>query len=139
MRQKEKSYILSLFDRAGGEINGLHPHNIRVKDEKFYDWVVRYGSLGLGGVYMAGFWECDDLSRFFQYVIKEKIQDHVHDIHVQMRLAPEVITSVLRDCGHWSKHISLENTITTSGTICMLGCSVNTRCTHVPTEMRGKS
>jgi len=41
------------------------PWDIRVRDTRFYQRVVREGSLGLGESYMDGRWDCDRLDEFF--------------------------------------------------------------------------
>lgn len=51
--------IESAFDSAGVRVDGSEPHDIRVRDRRFFERVAATGSLGLGESYMDGDWECD--------------------------------------------------------------------------------
>lgn len=53
--------IKTFLDNDGG---------ILIKDERFYDVVVRNGSLGLGESYMLGWWECNNLDVFFYKILR---------------------------------------------------------------------
>lgn len=50
--------VRDLLGQAGIEIDGGAPHDIAVRDRRFYGRVARDGSLGLGESYMEGWWEC---------------------------------------------------------------------------------
>ena len=50
-----------LLGRAGIEINGSAPSDLRVKNPLFFKRVLQEGSLGLGESYMDGWWECERL------------------------------------------------------------------------------
>lgn len=59
-----------LLSRAGININGTAPSDIRVKNPRFFKRVLKEGSLGLGESYMDGWWECDRLDMFFSKVLR---------------------------------------------------------------------
>ncbi|SPQ01418.1 cyclopropane fatty acyl phospholipid synthase (unsaturated-phospholipid methyltransferase) [Candidatus Sulfobium mesophilum] len=73
-----KAAIERILSQAGITLNGDMPWDIRVKDERFYQRVMREGSLGLGESYMDGWWDCDELDTFFAKLIpinpEEKIK-----------------------------------------------------------------
>jgi cyclopropane-fatty-acyl-phospholipid synthase len=73
-----KAAIERILSQAGITLNGDMPWDIRVKDERFYQRVMREGSLGLGESYMDGWWDCDELDTFFVKLIpinpEEKIK-----------------------------------------------------------------
>lgn len=73
-----KAAIERILSQAGITLNGDMPWDIRVKDERFYQRVMREGSLGLGESYMDGWWDCDELATFFAKLIpinpEEKIK-----------------------------------------------------------------
>ena len=58
MTSKEKTKELLL--KAGIAINGTHPWDIRVHDERVYDRIFSSGSLGIGESYMDGWWDVED-------------------------------------------------------------------------------
>lgn len=58
MINKYKSAIEKLILPIGIRINGTSDLDIHVHDDRFYAYVLRYGSLGLGESYMKGWWSC---------------------------------------------------------------------------------
>lgn len=64
-----KSFITSIFSRAGVTINGNKPFDIQVVNEDFYRRVFRYGQLGLGESYMDGWWECDAMDQLIDRLL----------------------------------------------------------------------
>jgi cyclopropane-fatty-acyl-phospholipid synthase len=56
-----------LLGRAGIEINGSAPSDLRLKT-LFFKRVLQEGSLGLGESYMDGWWDCERLDIFFHKV-----------------------------------------------------------------------
>lgn len=69
LAKRTKSYAESLLDRAGIRINGPHPWDIRIHDERTYVASVLKGSIGLGESYMNGWWDCERLDEFFERVL----------------------------------------------------------------------
>ncbi|AHG22373.1 cyclopropane fatty acyl phospholipid synthase [Chania multitudinisentens RB-25] len=72
-----------MLSMAGIEINGSRPFDIQVTNPNFFKRVLQEGSLGLGESYMDGWWECERLDTFFQYVIaaglENKLPRHLKD------------------------------------------------------------
>lgn len=75
VRDSEWFRIVSeLLGRAGIEINGSQPGDIRVNNPKFFKRVLQEGSLGLGESYMDGWWDCDRLDLFFTRVLRAGLE-----------------------------------------------------------------
>lgn len=72
-----KEIIEELIRLADIKINGDRPWDIQIKNEKFFNRVARYGSLGLGESYMDGWWDCDNLDQFFYKVLKTGLDREV--------------------------------------------------------------
>ncbi len=68
--------ILALADVA---LNGADPWDLRVHDERFYQRVLSYGSMGLGESYMDGWWDAPQLDEFFSKVQKADLHGKVRD------------------------------------------------------------
>lgn len=58
---KNKAALEDYFAAADVAIDGDHPWDIQVADERFYDRVLGDGTLGLGESYMLGWWDCADM------------------------------------------------------------------------------
>jgi len=69
----EKKIIESLLKYAGITINGNNAYDPQIHNEGFYNRVLRQGSLGLGESYMDGWWDCENLDRFFHKVLTAKL------------------------------------------------------------------
>jgi cyclopropane-fatty-acyl-phospholipid synthase len=62
-----------LFEKAGVEIGGSRPWDIKVHRDRFYKRVLAQGSLGLGEAYMDEDWDCEALDRLFDRVIGARL------------------------------------------------------------------
>lgn len=51
--------VSTLLSDAGITLGGERPHDIRVRDDRFYRRILSDGSLGLGESYVEGWWESD--------------------------------------------------------------------------------
>jgi cyclopropane-fatty-acyl-phospholipid synthase len=73
-----RSVVETLFSEAGVIIDGDRPGDIAVHDDRFYQRLLRDGSLGMGESYMDGWWDCpqvDELiARLLRAGLGEKIQ-----------------------------------------------------------------
>jgi len=74
---KFKIAVEELLSLAGIEINGSHPWDIRVHNDKLYRRVLSQGSLGLGESYMDGWWDCDALDEFIDKILKADLESRV--------------------------------------------------------------
>jgi cyclopropane-fatty-acyl-phospholipid synthase len=73
-----RSAVEALFSEAGVIIDGDRPGDIAVHDDRFYQRLLRDGSLGMGESYMDGWWDSaqiDELiARLLRAGLGEKIQ-----------------------------------------------------------------
>ncbi len=56
-----KNSIAALLSEADVRINGERSWDLKVTNDRFYDRLVRHGTLGAGESYMAGEWDSDEL------------------------------------------------------------------------------
>ncbi|MHB8660785.1 MAG: cyclopropane fatty acyl phospholipid synthase [Minisyncoccota bacterium] len=59
-----RSLIEGLLKKADITIGGTRPQDIIVHDERLFNRVIRYGTLGLGEAYMDGWWDANALDVF---------------------------------------------------------------------------
>jgi cyclopropane-fatty-acyl-phospholipid synthase len=73
-----EAVIREIFDSAGVGVEGKKPGDILVKNDAFYERLLRDASIGLGESYMDGWWECEELDLFMEKLlrvdVKKKIQ-----------------------------------------------------------------
>jgi cyclopropane-fatty-acyl-phospholipid synthase len=86
--QAEK-IIRDLFGQAGIAIGGSAPHDIRVKDGRFYPRVLGDGSLGLGEAYIDDWWECDAIADLIVKLIRA-------ELHHKIRLSPRLVVESVK-------------------------------------------
>ncbi|HEV8052166.1 MAG TPA: cyclopropane fatty acyl phospholipid synthase [Parachlamydiaceae bacterium] len=72
-----KKTVEQLLKLTGVEINGPHPWDIQILDDRFYQRVLTDPSLGLGESYMDGWWECAQMDEMFARVLKSNIDQHL--------------------------------------------------------------
>ncbi len=66
-----------LLALAGITINGPHPWDIQVHDDRLYGRVLAGGSLALGEAYMDRWWDCPRLDEFFARVLRARLDTRV--------------------------------------------------------------
>ena len=77
---KNSELILrDLFSTASIEVNGNHPWDIQVHDERFFDRTLRDASLGLGESYVEGWWDCAAIDEFINRVLKARLDEKVRN------------------------------------------------------------
>ena len=64
-----RQIFTQICNEVGVEIDGDNPWDIRVHDGRFFNRVVRDGSLGMGETYVLGWWDCEDLLLFLQRLL----------------------------------------------------------------------
>lgn len=89
---KLRDLIQEILSPAGIIINGDNPCDIRIKDDRFYQRVLKDGSLGLGESYMDGWWECDNLDEFFYKLMPSNPEEKLKK---NLRLLFHVLRSVI--------------------------------------------
>jgi len=73
MKSRYKDLIEQMFLKAGIEIDGKRPFDIKVINDKFYRKVLSDGQLGIGESYMDGWWECDRIDEMTCKFIKANL------------------------------------------------------------------
>jgi cyclopropane-fatty-acyl-phospholipid synthase len=71
----QKEFLEEVFKSAGIQLNGNNPWDIQVLDSRFYERVLRDGTLGLGESYMSGWWKADDLDELAFRAVRARIYD----------------------------------------------------------------
>jgi len=84
-----ENVVRGLFRRAGIELGGSAPHDIRVKDPRFYQRILADGSLGLGESYIDGYWECDAIEDAIVKLIRA-------ELHRTAPLSPRLVVEGLK-------------------------------------------
>ncbi len=67
------TFVEELLKKADVQIGGSRPQDIIVHDERFYNRVIRYGTLGLGEAYMDGWWDANALDVFIHTVLTARL------------------------------------------------------------------
>ncbi len=75
--QKYQPVIRELLDLAGVEINGSHPWDIQVHDERFYKRTAAEAELGIGESYMDGWWDAERPDEMICRILRADLQDKV--------------------------------------------------------------
>jgi len=77
MSERPKTILTQLAKKAGIEVNGSRPFDIQIKDERFYNRVLRDGSVGFGEAYMDGWWECEQIEELMFRILSAHLDDEV--------------------------------------------------------------
>ena len=72
-----KAIIQEILSPAGITIDGDEPWDIRVRDERFYQRVMRESSLGFGESYVDRWWECEHLDELFAKILPTEPKDKI--------------------------------------------------------------
>jgi cyclopropane-fatty-acyl-phospholipid synthase len=72
-----RAFVTELLKKADVEIGGTRPQDIVVHDERLFNRVIRYGTLGLGEAYMDGWWEASALDVFIYKVLISHVDKEV--------------------------------------------------------------
>lgn len=73
-----ENILQNILDKAGININGNQPFDIRINDERFYKRLLRNFSLGAGESYMDGWWSCKKLDELFFRVTRQVNTDQFY-------------------------------------------------------------
>lgn len=74
---KSETVLRELLSLAEIEVNGSHPWDIQVHDDRFYERVLRDASLGLGESYMEGWWDCSAIDEFVDRALRAHLDEKV--------------------------------------------------------------
>lgn len=69
-----RTFFEDLLKKADVTIGGSRPQDIMVHDERLFNRVIRYGTLGLGEAYMDGWWDAPALDEFFNKVLRAHLE-----------------------------------------------------------------
>ncbi|MEK7579435.1 MAG: cyclopropane fatty acyl phospholipid synthase [Patescibacteria group bacterium] len=72
-----KEFIQELLKKTDIEIGGGRSWDIEIHEEKFYDRVMKGGTLALGESYMDGWWDVKDLDEFFNKVLSAQLEKKI--------------------------------------------------------------
>lgn len=68
-------FLTSLLSEADIQMNGNRPFDIQVKDDRFFERVIRDGALGAGESYMDGWWEAEQLDETFNKILRARLDE----------------------------------------------------------------
>lgn len=85
---RARKWIERLLQDADVRLDGKRPCDIIVRDERLFDRVARFGTLGLGEAYMEGWWDSPSLDQMFTRAIRAKLEGRVG-----MNLANFILTA----------------------------------------------
>lgn len=68
-----RTFVESLLKKADIRIGGSRPQDIQVHDERLFNRIIRYGTLGLGEAYMEGWWDANAIDVFIQKVLSAQL------------------------------------------------------------------
>ncbi len=72
-----RTLVEGLLKKANVTIGGSRPGDIAVHDERLFNRVIRYGTLGLGEAYMDGWWDANQLDVFIHTVFTAHLDKEV--------------------------------------------------------------
>ena len=74
---RHRLVVEQMFSGIGVAINGTHPWDIQVKDERVFGRILREKKLGLGESYMEGWWDCPRLDDLICRIIRGNLEEKI--------------------------------------------------------------
>ncbi|WFS62064.1 cyclopropane fatty acyl phospholipid synthase [Pseudodesulfovibrio thermohalotolerans] len=74
-----RAILADLLTEAGVAVDGDHPWDIKVSDERLFHDILLRKNLGLGEGYMRGWWNCERVDEFIFRVLKTGAEERVRD------------------------------------------------------------
>jgi cyclopropane-fatty-acyl-phospholipid synthase len=68
-----RSFVEKLLTKADVTVGGNRPQDITAHDDRLFNRVIRYGTLGLGEAYMDGWWDANALDVFIDTVLRARL------------------------------------------------------------------
>src|SRR6185437_553942 len=84
-----KALIQCLLKTADVEIDGSRPWDLQVHDERLYDRVMSFGTLGFGEAYMDGWWDSERIDELCHRILRQ-------DLKSQMRIDLATVIAAAR-------------------------------------------
>lgn len=75
--KRSKIFVQELLSRAGIEVDGDRPWDIRLHSDAFYHRVLRNPALGLGESYMDGWWDCGAVDQFIYRLMRANLDSAI--------------------------------------------------------------
>jgi cyclopropane-fatty-acyl-phospholipid synthase len=72
-----KQWVESLIKPVGITLNGNNDFDIKVINNETYKRIQLEGTLGLGEAYMDGWWECEQLDKFFYKLLSSHTEEKI--------------------------------------------------------------
>ncbi len=69
--------VTEIMALAGIRVNGDRPWDLRVRDDRFYQRLLSYGTLGVGEAFMDGWWDAEALDQFCERVVAADLPSKV--------------------------------------------------------------
>jgi cyclopropane-fatty-acyl-phospholipid synthase len=85
--------IAAALRSAGVELDGPAPHDIRVRDPRFFHRVTSRGSLGFGESYVDGDWECDRIDELVFRLVRADVHRSYEGVRGLGRHAAALLTN----------------------------------------------
>jgi cyclopropane-fatty-acyl-phospholipid synthase len=86
--EKYKRVVEKLLNMAGIKINGSHPWDIQINNERFYKCVITEVELGMGESYMEGWWDAEKVDELICKIIRAELQNKIkHNFKIAVQLA----------------------------------------------------
>jgi len=85
--------IAAALRSAGVELDGPAPHDVRVRDPRFFHRVTSRGSLGFGESYVDGDWECDQIDELVFRLVRAGVHRSYEGVHDLSRRAAALLTN----------------------------------------------
>jgi cyclopropane-fatty-acyl-phospholipid synthase len=77
--KRANELVRDALAQAGIIVGGPDPWDIVVNDDRFYQRILRDGTLGFGEAYMDGWWESPNLDQTIERVCRARLRDVVKD------------------------------------------------------------
>jgi cyclopropane-fatty-acyl-phospholipid synthase len=71
-----REIVAQVLATADIRVGGSNPWDLEVRDDRFYDRVLREGTLGLGESYMDGWWDVPALDQFMERALRHGLKNH---------------------------------------------------------------
>ena len=75
--KRANELVRGAFDHAGITVGGDAPWDITIHDDRFYQRLLRDGTLAFGEAYMEGWWDSPNLDQTIDRVCRAKLRDYV--------------------------------------------------------------
>ena len=72
-----REFCEGLLKKADVKIGGDRPQDITVHDDRLFNRVIRYGTLGLGEAYMDGWWDANSVDAFIHKVLTARLDKDI--------------------------------------------------------------